>query len=1108
MSSHTLRAHPRRDGDDTAEPGAEDAGSKMSHNDYSVGWICALPKEQTAAKAMLDKFHDPLTKPKEDHNAYTLGSIGKHNIVIVCLPKGKIGTNSAAACAAQMARTFPAIKVGLMVGIGGGVPPTVKLGDVVVSTPVDQYPGVIQWDFGKAEKDGKFKRTGALNNPPSALLTALTQVESDHEMYGSQISQYLDELKEKFPKLAPKYTWSDSRKDPLQEEDTSNSGPEDIVVHYGLIASGNQVIKDANTRDEINEMLGGNVLCFEMEAAGLIEFPCLVIRGICDYADSGKNKDWQEYAAAVAAAFAKEFLGYIQLDDVEGELPMKDALDRIHADLVTTQGDVAYIRSEIENNDDRIILDWLTPMNYGQQQSDHFKRLQPGTGKWLIESKEFQYWLNTPKQTLFCPGIPGAGKTTLTSMMVNHISSKFISDKEIGIAYIYCSYRQQEEQETGKLLASVLRQLCHFVHPLPESLKNLYNIHGVKQTRPSEDELLEAFDSVMPGYSRVFLVIDALDECQTSNNRIVSFLDKLVELQTKYGINIFATSRYIPHITKYFESSVSLEIRGRKDDITRYINGQMDQLPSHIQANENLQEEIRTGIADAVDGMFLLAQIYVGFLNDKMTPNDVRASLAGFRDQKQTNGEDGQVQVLNRAYSQAMERINSQLEGFKNLAMKVLLWTTCAMRQLTTVELQHAIATKLKQSQFDLGDIPQVEDMVSVCAGLVTLDEDGLIVRPVHYTTQIFLQTTLESWYPTIESLPTGICISYLSFADMAVPCATYEEFEDRLRSNPLYDYAANYWGYHALKDQKSVTIVIEFLQNTSASEAASQVLLIDHKVSWYESKRDFGETLEGMHLAAYFGLDAILKELLVIGNDPDVMNIHSKTPLWFAAMNGKADTMKVLLAAGADVEGGSGVTTTLYEACRVGSLQTVKLLLAAGADIESTAGTWQSYTPLQVAADEGRLDVVEILLAAGADVNAPTFSIYSLTALQIAADRGHLEVIETLLASGADVNDLGSEQYGYTALQVAALRGHLEVVERLLAAGADVNAPRSTDHGYTALQGAAEGGNVEIVKRLIAEGADCNAPAAKLKNTALKEAARQGHLEIVHLLKEGGALE
>src|SRR6201999_1636519 len=94
--------------------------------------------------------------------------------------------------------------------------------------------------------------------------------------------------------------------------------PHDMLVHYGLIASGNQVIKDAAFRDKINKRLGGNVLCFEMEAAGLMnDFPCLVIRGICDYADSHKNKDWQEHAAAVAAAFAKEFLSVMPAQEVD-----------------------------------------------------------------------------------------------------------------------------------------------------------------------------------------------------------------------------------------------------------------------------------------------------------------------------------------------------------------------------------------------------------------------------------------------------------------------------------------------------------------------------------------------------------------------------------------------------------------------------------------------------------------------------------------------------------------------------------------------------------------------------------------------------------------------
>lgn len=348
------------------------APEKRSYDDYSVGWICALPKEQTAATAMLDERHPDLPKPMNDTNTYTLGSIGSHNVVIACLPKGQYGTNSAANVATLMIRAFPSVKIGLMVGIGGGVPMKVRLGDVVVSTPSGQYPGVVQWDLGKATEGGKFERIGALSNPPGSLLTALSKLETEYELTGSKIPSFLEELKTKYPRLAKKYLRSDSLQDLLFKADYAHvhesimntqgatggivepsmdedEGSDDeceescpfcdksrilkrkrrsMRVHHGLIASGNKVIKDGLLRDQVNESFGGDVLCFEMEAAGLMNnFPCLVIRGICDYCDSHKNKAWQEHAAAVAAAFAKEVLGCIQHTDVKNERLISDVMN-------------------------------------------------------------------------------------------------------------------------------------------------------------------------------------------------------------------------------------------------------------------------------------------------------------------------------------------------------------------------------------------------------------------------------------------------------------------------------------------------------------------------------------------------------------------------------------------------------------------------------------------------------------------------------------------------------------------------------------------------------------------------------------------------------------
>ncbi|KAB8261348.1 nucleoside phosphorylase domain-containing protein [Aspergillus pseudonomiae] len=311
-----------------------------SRSEYTVGRICALPKEQTAAMAMLDKKHLDLPQPSNDHNIYTLGSIGKHNIVIACLPKGRYGTNSAATVATQMVRTFPSIKIGLLVGIGGGIPPKVRLGDVVVSTPVGGFPGVVQWDISKT-KDGNFERTGSLNNPPTSLLTALTKLETEHDLNGTKIPEFLDELKLKWPRLAPRYLKCDSYEDPLHihEFHHSQSRWKTILTLWEMILAlvtyllgwreftpsqsrPEQVA--SNARDKLDREFGGHILCVEMEAAELMNnFTCIVIRGIRDYADSHKKKEWQEHAATVAAAFAKELLEYVQPSDVDEERPVK-----------------------------------------------------------------------------------------------------------------------------------------------------------------------------------------------------------------------------------------------------------------------------------------------------------------------------------------------------------------------------------------------------------------------------------------------------------------------------------------------------------------------------------------------------------------------------------------------------------------------------------------------------------------------------------------------------------------------------------------------------------------------------------------------------------------
>lgn len=299
--------------------------------DYTVAWICALPLELEATKSVLDKVHVSLSPANSDHNNYTLAEISGHNVVVACLRSGVYGKVSASMVVSQMRSTFPNIRFGLMVGIGGGVPSTgsdIRLGDVVISTPTGRSGGVVQYDFGKTHHDGVSQYNGSLDKPCPELLTALTQIQSDGFSRKYQVRGIINTVQAKCASrqqyIRPSHDWlfratyhhpdgtpdctTCDRNQLVDRDPRETEMPE---FHYGLIGSGDQVMKNATIRDCIAQEL--NLLCFEMEGAGLMDqLHPLVVRGICDYCDSHKNKKWQQYAALAAAAYAKMFLSGIR----------------------------------------------------------------------------------------------------------------------------------------------------------------------------------------------------------------------------------------------------------------------------------------------------------------------------------------------------------------------------------------------------------------------------------------------------------------------------------------------------------------------------------------------------------------------------------------------------------------------------------------------------------------------------------------------------------------------------------------------------------------------------------------------------------------------------
>ncbi|VUC32574.1 unnamed protein product [Clonostachys rosea] len=368
---------------------ASHSGSPLLAQAYTVALITALPVEYAAVVEMLDERHQPPQIQGGADMQYTSGRIHTYNVVVACLPAGEPGLSSATAVATEMNSHFPNIKFRLLVGIGGGIPTDVdiRLGDVVVSQPCNGHGGVVQFDLGKRLPNGRFRQTSHLNKPPRPLLHAVAEVQTRHLLDEGSFAEYVTTLGERRPKFKRDKAGPDCLFPPDYQHKRGNncdrcskkmliereprSEEELVQVHYGTIASSNSLIRDGVERDRICQDLGGNILCFEMEAAGLMnDFPCLVIRGICDYADSHKNKRWQPFAAATAAAYAKELLQMIS--------------------------------SKKEAESDEVQTPWILPFN----RNPHF------TGRRKLLEK-LQYCLNNPQRhsSIAIYGIGGTGKT-------------------------------------------------------------------------------------------------------------------------------------------------------------------------------------------------------------------------------------------------------------------------------------------------------------------------------------------------------------------------------------------------------------------------------------------------------------------------------------------------------------------------------------------------------------------------------------------------------------------------------------------------------------------------------------------------------------------------
>ena len=248
----------------------------------------------------------------------------------------------------------------------------------------------------------------------------------------------------------------------------------------------------------------------------------------------------------------------------------------------------------------KAILDWLSSVDYSSQQNNLIGGRQEGSWKSLFQLYDFHLWENNKRSTLFLSGGPGAGKTMISSIMVDYLFKKFGNDPGTGIAFLYCNFWQQQEQRG--LFLSLLKQFSQRLPILPECVTTLPKQYVYSD---SIDIVSDALSSVIESFSRAFIVIDGLDECSATDGVLSRFMKELFNLQARTGSRIFATSRPILGIPEEFQRQGSsiLKIRASEEDMQRYLDGHINQVPTSVREAPGIEGKIRSAITKAADGM-------------------------------------------------------------------------------------------------------------------------------------------------------------------------------------------------------------------------------------------------------------------------------------------------------------------------------------------------------------------------------------------------------------------------------------------------------------------------------------------------------------------------
>ncbi|KAL8798444.1 MAG: hypothetical protein Q9182_006651 [Xanthomendoza sp. 2 TL-2023] len=615
-----------------------------------------------------------------------------------------------------------------------------------------------------------------------------------------------------------------------------------------------------------------------------------------------------------------------------------------------------------------------------------------------------------------------------SSLVIDHLCQKFSKDP-IPVSYIYFDYKDQDSQSLEAITASLLQQVADVAPAIPSAAASLYHRFTTQNRFPEQQSLVRALLSTYGRISKAFIVIDAIDECDSRYRTGVLELIKLLQGHAR----ILITSR--PHsedISTALKSSPQIPIMAHSEDLERYIDQKIDDSDACDEMDHKFRGKVVRKIIQSAQEMFLLAVLHVQTILDEPSVGDMEEAL------------DRLPHNLPAAFDETMDRIKRQPESRIHLALPCLMLLSYARRPLQLSELIVALAVRPGLASVNIKYRSTRKKVMDSCHGLVTVDKESQMIRLVHYSAHGFLLSRTEQEFVQGERLIAELCIAYQMMGPFSSGCCRDEQqIIDRLDYCPFIAYAARYWGAHVLATSSSQIneLTLDFLRAgpQRASSYQTWQYTKGRREEYWEA--DEADSCNGLHLAAMFRLHDIAVELL-----PECP-VDASTPMG---------------------------TTALIKAASCGSTSLVGLLMDMNADF--SRNNWYGKA-LHAAAEANEVGCIHELLDRGVDVNLLDQD--DRGALACATQSGNMEAMNALLERGANVNH--PSRPGHTPLFVAlACAQEPRIIQTLLVHHADPNIPSNT--GVFPMHLAAEGPNDrEVFARLLLDnGADIEAQNKK----------------------------